>query len=103
MQEDKTYVGIDKEINGAMTTIGKLIRDAKVFGLLGDDETCEGWNYSAINALLHKVNDEWDKYGCMVSSLPKELFERHQMIHGEAMEKAVAGGWNGHQETDDEA
>ena len=102
MAKDQTYVGVDKDINGGMTTIGKLIRDAKVFDLLDDDETCAGWNLGGIDALLNKVNDEWDKYGCMVSHLPKDLFERHQKIHGEAMEKAVAAGWNGHQETDDE-
>lgn len=86
-----------------MTTIGKLIRDAKVFGLLDDGETCAGWNLGGVDSLLNKVNDEWDKYGCLVSNLPKDLFERHQKIHGKAMEEAIAAGWNGHQETDDES
>ena len=96
------YVGIDKEVNGGMTTIGKIIRDAWVFGLIPETETCEGWNYAAIDALLDKVNAEWDKYGCLVSHLPEELYERHQKIHGAAMSKAREAGWRGEHETDDE-
>ena len=97
-----TYVGIDKEVNGGMTNIGKIIRDAWVFGLIPETETCEGWNYAGIDALLNKVNAEWDKYGCLVSHLPEDLFERHQRIHGEAMKKAKEAGWRGEHETDDE-
>lgn len=97
-----TYVGINNEVNGGMTTIGKLIRDAWVFGVIPETETCEGWNYSGIDALLDKVNAEWDKYGCLVSHLPEELFERHQKIHGEALSKAREAGWQGEHETDDE-
>lgn len=103
MNKPKTYVGIDKDVHGGMTTIGKLIRDAWVFGLIPDTETCEGWNFAGIDALLDKVNAEWDKYGCMVSHLPKELFERHQEIHNIAIEKAKAAGWTGEAETDDES
>jgi len=102
MAKPDKYVGIHKDVNGGMTTIGKLIRDAWVFGLLPETETCEGWNFAGIDALLDKVNAEWDKYGCLVSRLPKELFERHQKIHDEAIEKAKAAGWSGESETDDE-
>jgi len=70
------YVGIDNDINGGMTNIGKIIRDAWVFELLPESETCEGWNLAGIDALLQKVNAEWDKYGCMVSQLPDELRHR---------------------------
>jgi len=102
MAKPDKYVGIDNDVNGGMTTIGKLIRDAWVFGLIPESETCEGWNLSGIDALLQKVNDEWDKYGCLVSHLPADLFERHQKIHGEAVKKARTAGWNGEVETDDE-
>ena len=71
MARPDKYVGIQNEINGGMTTIGKLIRDARVFGLIEESETCEGWNLAGIDALLHKVNHEWDKYGCLVSQLPQ--------------------------------
>ncbi len=103
MARPDTYIGIQNEINGGMTTIGKIIRDAWVFGLIEETETCEGWNLSGINALLHKLNDEWDKYGCMVSNLPPELFEKHQRIHGKAIEDARATGWSGEIETGDES
>ena len=96
------YVGIDNDINGGMTQIGKIIRDAWVFGIIEETQTCEGWNLAGIDALLQKVNAEWDKYGCLVSHLPEELFERHQRIHGEAVKRARAAGWSGDLETDDE-
>jgi hypothetical protein len=102
MSRPDRYVGIDNDLNGGMTTIGKIIRDAWVFGLLDESETCKGWNLAGIDSLLDKVTAEWDKYGCLVSRLPPELFERHQRIHGEALAKARASGWSGESETDDE-
>ncbi|SFV76657.1 FIG01182371: hypothetical protein [hydrothermal vent metagenome] len=102
MNKPKTYVGINNEIQGGMTTIGKIIRDAWVFGLIEETETCEGWNLGGIDALLQKVNAEWDKYGCMVGYLPPELRERHQRIHDNAIQFAKNSGWTGEHETDDE-
>ena len=102
MAKPNIYIGINNDVNGGMTTIGKLIRDAWVFDILPETETCEGWNLARIDALLDKVNKEWDKYGCLVSHLPAELFERHQKIHGEATKIARAAGWSGEHETDDE-
>jgi len=102
MAKPYKYVGIDNEPQGAMTSVGKVIRDAWVFGLLDESETCEGWNLSGIEALQHKVNDEWDKYGCMVSGLPEDLFERHQRIHGEAIKNAREAGWSGEAEIEDD-
>ncbi len=102
MAKPSTYVGIDNEINGGMTSIGKIIRDAWVFGILDENETCKGWNLAGIDALLQKTNDEWDKYGCLVSHLPPELCERHFKIHDAAIQKAKQSGWSGDIETDDE-
>jgi len=102
MARPNTYVGIDNDLFGGMTTIGKTIRDAWVFGLLPESETCSGWNLAGIDALLQKVNDEWDKYGCLVSKLPKDLFDRHQKIHGEAVKTARESGWSGEFEIDNE-
>jgi len=102
MDKPKTYIGVDQDINGGMTTIGKIIRDAWVFGLIPETETCEGWNFAGVDALLQKVNHEWDKYGCLMSHLPPELRERHERIHGKAFAAAQAAGWNGESETDDE-
>lgn len=103
MAKPKTYVGIDEDIFGGMTTIGKIIRDAWVFGLLPETETCKGWNSQGVDALLDKVNAEWDKYGCLVSHLPEDLFERHQRIHGEAVKKAKELGWDGEYETNSDS
>ena len=102
MGRPSTYVGIDNDVNGAMTTIGKIIRDAWVFDLIPETETCEGWNFAGIDGLLQKVNAEWDKYGCLVSHLPEELRSRHEKIHDEAISNAKAAGWSGEVETDDE-
>ncbi|MBL7003095.1 MAG: hypothetical protein ISR69_03610 [Gammaproteobacteria bacterium] len=102
MSRPDKYVGLNNEVNGGMTTIGKIIRDAWVFGLIEEAETCEGWNFAGIDALLDKVNKEWDKYGCLVSNLPPELFEKHQKIHDSAILKAKQSGWTGEQETEDE-
>lgn len=101
MAKTNEYIGIDNDLNGGMTAIGKLIRDAKVFGILDDDETCEGWNIARFDELSDKVDKEWDKYGCLVSHLPEDLFNRHQEIHNKALKKARAAGWSGEHETKD--
>ena len=102
MAKPDKYVGINNDVNGGMTTIGKIIRDAWVFDLIPETETCEGWNFAGIDGLLQKVNAEWDKYGCLVSSLPRDLLERHRRIHGAALEQARAAGWSGEHETIDD-
>lgn len=99
MSKPEKYVGINNDINGGMTTIGKIIRDAWVFGIIPETETCEGWNIAGIDSLLDKVNSEWDKHGCMVSWLPEPLQQRHQRIHGHAIAAARAAGWEGEDET----
>lgn len=103
MRPSGKYCGIHKDINGGMTAVGKIIRDAQVFGLLDEAETCEDWDLSRLYALLDKINAEWDKYGCMVSQLPDELFKRHQRIHSDAIAKAEAAGWCGEDETDSDS
>lgn len=102
MNKSKSYVGIDNDINGGMTTIGKIIRDAWVFEIIPETETCAGWAIGAIDSMLQKVNTEWDKYGCMVSQLPDDLRQRHSKFHDRAIADAKAAGWSGEMETDDE-
>lgn len=102
MSKPNKYVGINNDLNGGMTTIGKIIRDAWVFGLIPESETCEGWNLAQIDGLLQKVNAEWDKYGCLVSHLPEDLRRRHEKFHDAAIANARAVGWSGEVETDDE-
>jgi len=102
MTKINKYIGIDKDLNGGMTSIGKMIRDAWVFDLIEETQTCEGWNLTGIDALLQKVNNEWDKYGCLVRHLPKDLALKHFKIHDKAIKKAKENGWSGELETDDE-
>jgi hypothetical protein len=102
MAKPEGYVGIHKDIKGGMTSIGKIIRDAWVFELIPETETCEGWELSRIEALQYRVNAEWDKYGCLVSHLPDEIRERHQRIYNDAISKAKAEGWQGEDETRDD-
>jgi len=99
MSKSDKYVGINNDMFDGMTTIGKLVRDAWVFELIPETETCEGWNLAGIESLLDKVNAEWDKYGCLVSRLPEDLYKRHQRIHSEAVSKAREAGWDGEYET----
>lgn len=92
--ELKKYMGIDKDPNGAMNPTGNIIRDAWLFGLIPDTETCEGWTVQGIDSLYDKVTAEWSKYGHLVSNLPPELRQRHQEIYDAAIAKARELGWN---------
>jgi len=96
MREPKRYVGIDNDLNSGMTDTGKIIRDAWVFGLIPESETCEGWLPQGIESLWEKVNAEWEKYGFLVSDLPDDLRERFMRIQAVAIERAKAAGWSGH-------
>jgi hypothetical protein len=92
--KNKIYVGIDKDPKGAMTPTGNIIRDAWVFGLIPESETCAGWTVQDISNLYDKVTNEWDKYGHLVSRLPEELRARHQRIYDAAVARAREMGWD---------
>ena len=98
----KTYVGLDNDVNGGMTMIGKVIRDAWVFEILPETETCKDWEMSRIEAIHQQVNAEWDKYGCLVSRLPEDLRARHKRIYDEAIALAKSRGWDPEDTTRDE-
>lgn len=98
MNTPKRYVGIQNEINGGMTDTAKIIRDAWVFGLIPETETCEGWLPTGIQALWDKVNAEWEKYGFLVSALPDDTRERFLRIQKAAIDRARQEGWDGEQE-----
>lgn len=90
----KLYCGLGKDHFGGMTPIGTIIKDAWVFGVLDEQETCENWNHDRLQILHDKTRDEWDKYGCLVSNLPDALRQRHALIHDKAIAQARALGWN---------
>lgn len=91
---DKHYCGIEHDHFAGMTPIGTLIKDAWVFGLLPQDETCQNWSHDRLQVLFDATRDEWDKYGCLVSNLPPDLRRRHADIHEAAIKKARQLGWN---------
>lgn len=103
MRRDKIYPGIDRVEHGAMDATGNIIRDAWVFGLIPEAETCQGWNVQAIQQLYDQVTSEWLKYGHLVSALPDELRERHQRIYSRAVEQARAAGWDPELDDDEDA
>jgi len=91
---DKIYCGIDKDTYGGMTTVGNIIKDAWVFGILPEDETCENWMYDRLQIVHDQTKEEWDKYSCLVSNLPDDLKQRHTRIYNEAIAKARELGWD---------
>lgn len=89
-----TYVGIHNDEQGGMTHIGMVIKDAWVFDLLPEAETCEGWLPAQIQVLYEKVYAAWEPYGHLPSRLPDELRERHARIHAEAIAQGRQKGWD---------
>ena len=100
MRSNKTYIGIDQDSHGGMTPTGTIIRDAWVFGILPETETCAGWSLDQVQMVYDQVSAAWEPYGHLVSRLPEELRERHARIHGEALRRAQASGWTPPMEDD---
>ncbi len=94
MDNPKRYQGIDRDPYGAMNPTGNIIRDAWVFGIIPEAETCAGWTVQRIDALYDKVSLAWEPYGNMVSKLPQELRERHHRIYTTAVKQARRLGWD---------
>ena len=87
------YPGLEADEREGLTELGRVIRDAWVFGLLPEGETCEGWPLDRLLGLAEQVAREWERHGLVPSALPPELRERHARIHGEAFARAKAAGW----------
>ncbi|MEZ5839498.1 MAG: hypothetical protein R3D02_03380 [Hyphomicrobiales bacterium] len=102
MAELKHYVGIHNDIRGGMTDTGKIIRDAWVFGIIPETETCENWTVQGIETLWEKVGAAWDRYGYRVGALPPEIRERFDRIQAAAVERARAAGWNPEADVDED-
>jgi hypothetical protein len=103
LKDAKKYVGIHNDLHGGMTDTGKIIRDAWVFDLIPESETCEGWLAQGLEDLWHKVNSEWEKYGFLVKNLPPDLQEKFLRIQNDAMAKAKATGWDPDRDIADES
>ena len=94
MDKGKTYCGIHDDLFGGMTPTGNIIRDAWVFGIIPETETCAGWTPQGIDSLYDKVTAAWDPFGHLASRLSPELRQRHQRIYTEAVGRARALGWD---------
>jgi len=101
MHKQAIYPGIDQDSFGGMTDIGRIIRDAWVFQLIPETETCAGWNNHRLEQLYAQVHEAWRPYGHLVSQLPLELRQRHERIYNQAIEKAKALGWSAELYEDD--
>lgn len=89
----QTYPGLDNDRWGGFTHTGEIVRNARIFGFIAEDETCKGWRIDQIEALWDQVNDFWDQYGSQANNLPPELFTKFEQTHAAALEKAKAMGW----------
>ncbi len=94
MADSKGYPGIFADRFGGMTDTGKIIRDAWVFGLIPESETCAGWSPSRIEKLWEQVDAEWARYGFRVANLPPALRERFDRIQADALARAREQGWD---------
>ncbi|SEN46011.1 hypothetical protein [Nitrosomonas marina] len=93
MNESK-YIGIEQDRHNGMTHLGRIVRDAWVFGILPESETCAGWDHSQMQNLYEKVHAAWAPYGHLPSRLPTDLKDRHTRIYQHAIQTAKAKGWN---------
>ena len=100
---DRRYAGIDKDPGGAMNPTGNIIRDAWVFDLIPETETCSGWDQARIQALYERVTAAWAPFAHLPSRLPPELLERHQRIYADAVRQARSRGWDPDSELEDES
>lgn len=89
----RTYEGVHNESHG-MTPTANIIRDAWVFGLIPETETCKGWGMQRIEDLYSRVSNAWEPYGHLVSRLPQELAEKHRRIYDAAIAEARRKGWD---------
>ena len=73
-KNSKTYMGIDKDPKGAMNATGNIIRDAWLFGLIPETETCEGFTVFEFQRLDLAIMDFSEVYAEFVEAakLPDE-------------------------------
>jgi len=95
----KIYAGLGSDSHG-LTPTGRVVLDARVFGLIAESEDCAGWDLGRIQALMTRVELEWDRHGGLPSTLPPDLADRHRRIYDAVIRAAAARGWN--PELDDE-
>lgn len=95
------YAGVDRDANNGLTHLGRVVRDAWVFGILPETEMCTGWDAARMQGLYEQVYAAWEPYAHLPSRLPPALRERHGRLYGEAIAAALKQGWDA--ELDDDA
>ena len=93
MNKTMTYPGYHQDKHG-VTTLGRIVLDAWLFGFLPETEDCAGWQLGQMQVLADKIEAEWDKYGNLPSRLPPDLRERHTALYTAATERARKKGWD---------
>ena len=97
----QTYAGVDKDTNGGLTHLGRMVRDAWVFGLLPETETCEGWDAARMQNLYEQVYAMWEPYAHLPSKLPDDLQQRHAKFYAQAITTARKEGWDAELDEDE--
>ena len=92
--KQQTYVGIDQDTNSGLTHLGRIVRDAWLFGILNESETCASWNFARMQNLYEQVFAAWKPYDHLPSRLPEELRERHAKLYAQAITTARDKGWD---------
>lgn len=90
----ETYVGLDHDINGGMTRLGRIVMDGRVFDFIPESQDCAGWGAAQMQVLYEKVYAAWEPYGHLPGQLPPELREKHARIYAAAMVAGRAKGWD---------
>jgi len=93
MMKPSVYAGLEQDSHG-ITQLGRIVLDARVFGLIADEENCAGWNLQRMQVLASQVEARWDDYGNLPSRLPDDLRARHAEFYARATERARARGWD---------
>jgi len=95
------YAGIDNDEKGGLTHLGRIVRDAWVFGILPETETCAGWDFARMQNLYEQVYAAWEPYAHLPSRLPENQRERHTRLYAQAIATARDEGWNAELGEDD--
>ncbi len=98
---EQIYAGIDQDENEGLTHLGRIVRDAWVFDILPESDTCTGWSGAQMQSLYEKVHAAWEPYAHLPSRLPDELRERHAQLYAQAITSAKEKGWNAELDDDD--
>ncbi len=82
MPQTKNYVGLELDLaqGDGITPIAKVVLDARLFGLIKDNESCKNWPAGNIQELYDKVTKAWEPYGSLPSKLPDDLRQKHAKL-----------------------